>query len=502
MSIELIRRFEPILFFHKKETFFPSDAKRYLEHCELWRAKKPFADKTSWDKKLAAGKIAAAKGDEVLQPGDTYLGSPEGTTFPYLGTNSEEEYFLNPSGWTNAGGGHVSIVTPNTKNRFAALKQLADLYGSTGSIYQPLRDSRFWYHAEVFNTPRLRIVAKLAGSLPANPAPIDLNKFLDRFTEPTVICYYLFFPGHIEGLQGCESVETGPDFAGFAGEWVCVTVLLDRDEPKFLGLASRNANKNGEAGAMGRVVAKERRVGMVIHNWNEVDVVATSPDHPKLFVAKGTHSLYLKPGETVLQPITSGDPARGNCGSAEPLAATVISVAEEAGPGGPAYLGIFAAKIAAGALVAGVLGVLAGLIWSVLEDKPVFGGPFGSQAVTIPPPTPGEPQKDFPPENDNFGKIVHPRDFVPPDAGEHVPWPANETLSISGRTYSIIVDRTNNDESLRQVWFPGSEGLKGYEGRWGPRVSSDDFDRRSGMSFPPFVNMFLHALAKELSKGP
>jgi hypothetical protein len=504
MSIELIRRFEPILYFHKDETLFPSDAKRYLEHCELWRAKKPFRDKTSWGKRLSAGNIAAAK-DEVLQLGEIYLGIKEDATFPFLGTKAEEELFLNPSGWTNAGGGHETVVTSSTKNRFAALKRLADLYGSsTGStpiVDLALRGSRFWYHAEVFSASHLRIIAKTPDLLSNQPSPIDLNKLLDRFTEPTAICYYLFFPGHIEGLQGCESVETGPDFASFVGEWACITILLDRDEPKFLGLASRNANKNGEAGALGRVRDKDDRVGMVIHNWDEVNVVATSPDHPKLFVAKGTHSLYLKPGQTVLQPMTPGDPARANCGSAEPLAATVIDIGKEAGRGGDVYLGIFAAKIAAGILVAGVLGAVVSLIWSILEDKPVLGQPFGSPAVTIPPPTPGEPQKDFPPEDGHFGKIVHPRDFVPPDGSptNRVPWPAGETLPIGGRTYSIIVDRRNMNEALRQVWFPGSAGFKGYEGRWGPRVSPDDFDRRSGMRFPPFVNMFLHALSKHLS---
>jgi hypothetical protein len=505
MSIELIRRFEPILYFHKEEIFFPSDAKRYLEHCELWRAKKPFRDKTSWGKRLSAGKIAAAKGEEDLQPGDIYLGIMEGTTFPFLGTNAEEQLFLNPSGWTNAGGEHETVVTPSTKNQFAALQRLADLYGRSTPITIPvLRDSRFWYHAEVFDALRLRTIANEPHEpLPGEPSPIDLNKLLDRdqFRESTAICYYLFFPGHIEGLQGCESLETGKNFAGFAGEWACVTVLLDRDDqPKFLGLASRNANKNGEAAALGRVMDKDGRVGMVIHNWDEVNVVATSPDHVKLFVAKGTHSIYLKPGQTVLQPMTPGDPARGNCGLAEPLAATVIGSATEAESGG--YIGIFLAKIAAGALVAGVLGALASLIWSLLEDKRAISGSFGTAPITIPPPTPGEPQQDFPPEDGAFGKIVHPPDFVPPDANPSngVPWPDRETLQISGRTYSIIVDRTNNDEAIRQVWFPGSEGLKGYEGRWGPRVSPDDFDRRSGMSFPPFVNMFLHALAKELSK--
>ena len=34
----LVQRFEPLLHFHKDERFFPSDAKRYMEHSELWSA--------------------------------------------------------------------------------------------------------------------------------------------------------------------------------------------------------------------------------------------------------------------------------------------------------------------------------------------------------------------------------------------------------------------------------------------------------------------------------
>ena len=34
----LARRFEPVLFFHPSELFFPSNAKNYVEQCALWRA--------------------------------------------------------------------------------------------------------------------------------------------------------------------------------------------------------------------------------------------------------------------------------------------------------------------------------------------------------------------------------------------------------------------------------------------------------------------------------
>jgi len=44
----LAKQFEPILFFSANERFFPADAKRYVEHCALWRAQAPFDVKDSW----------------------------------------------------------------------------------------------------------------------------------------------------------------------------------------------------------------------------------------------------------------------------------------------------------------------------------------------------------------------------------------------------------------------------------------------------------------------
>ena len=46
--VDLVRRFEPILYFNRLNPFFPSDAKRYVEHCALWRAVVPFDAKDSW----------------------------------------------------------------------------------------------------------------------------------------------------------------------------------------------------------------------------------------------------------------------------------------------------------------------------------------------------------------------------------------------------------------------------------------------------------------------
>ena len=498
MANELIRKFEPILYFHKDETFFPSDAKRYMEHCHLWRAEKPFDDRSSWGGKgtpfprkamIGSGRIAAAQ-NEVQQPGqpdDTYIGEQQDLQFPFYSADNEER-FLDLSGWEASDGAPSHLVSQATKNSHTHLASLAQLYNHQTASQPALKASRFWYHAEEFNADRLRqLVADQKFT------DIDLKTLLSpgfKFKEPHIICYYLFFPGHIEGLQGCEDTETGPKFGSFAGEWACIAILLDRNapsqqfEPKYVGLASRNA-------ADAPTLDDESRVGMIVHDWKEAKVFPGALTHLRLFVAKGTHSLYLKPGQRPLQPQKANDPSIANCGAAEKL--VDIDTGGKAGKGG-----IYTLKVALGIVALSGLGLVGGLIWSILEDEPTTGT-FGTH---IPAPQPSAEQKDFPPEDGDFGLIIHPPDFVPPDssAANQVKWPASESTVINNRTYSIIVDRTSPEETKRQVWLPGLGDFRGYSGRWGPRVSGDPFTRRAGMRFPPFLQMYLIALTKFLSK--
>ena len=72
-TAELAKRFEPILYFHAAEKFFPSNAKRYIEMCALWRAQSQFDVKDSWGGKGASFPrapiidykgIAAIKGEQ------------------------------------------------------------------------------------------------------------------------------------------------------------------------------------------------------------------------------------------------------------------------------------------------------------------------------------------------------------------------------------------------------------------------------------------------------
>jgi hypothetical protein len=107
-----------------------------------------------------------------------------------------------------------------------------------------------------------------------------------------------------------------------------------------------------------------------------------------------------------------------------------------------------------------------------------------------------------------FGKVIHPFGLDPPDVNldaEKIPWPkmtseADLTITTNGRRYSLLVDRVNPDPKKRQIWWPPPDrNGRGFSGRWGPRVTDDPKDRRSGMAFPDYWEMFLSALAKKLS---
>jgi hypothetical protein len=83
-QIQLIRDYEPALFFlgtpggAGAERFFPSDAKRYLEHASLWRAKTPFATRADWGTPVVdAGKLGARAGEA-----DVFLGERDASGVP------------------------------------------------------------------------------------------------------------------------------------------------------------------------------------------------------------------------------------------------------------------------------------------------------------------------------------------------------------------------------------------------------------------------------------
>ncbi len=149
-----------------------------------------------------------------------------------------EERFLELGGWLDKTNAPQPGVTQASQNPYANREFVAQAY----EINQELRDSKFWYHSELYETERLeRLLPKTDDS-----ERLASAGFLHSLKNPALLCYYLFFPAHDEPLGGgCINIEAR-EYAGFGGEWACIAVLLERTsrgmtpiEPKFLGLSSR-----------------------------------------------------------------------------------------------------------------------------------------------------------------------------------------------------------------------------------------------------------------------
>jgi hypothetical protein len=448
-QIKLIRDFEPILFFHggdanvPAERFFPSDAKRYLEHCALWKARDPFLTRADWGTPLVeAGKLGAIDGEAPV-----FLGkkTPVGV-FEFLETPSDQESFLDLAGWKPTG-------TPfPPADCYADLDRLAELYQTDTD----LRDSQFWYHAEFFDPSRLRLLFDVARN---QGGPDFMQLFAPRLsepaflTDPALICYYLFFPGHEEGLAGCQGIPEAMNFGSFAGEWACVAVLFNRPlsggpySPTHVGLTQRNVG-------IIKFRDTEIRSGMRIFPWSAMHPYAT---HPRFVVASGSHGLYL-PGEVpkTVAPLTQVDSSAGSCGLAE----LPIWTAEPAFGIPPAQLFTILApgKVAAGAASGSMLGplgtmwgALAGFIWAIAETVEQSDRPDTLFSPSL------SPTVDF---VSTAGKIVHPVGMLPPEADENraVEWKSKDAHQVEGRRYDSTVDGT------AQIIWPGDGGpdIKGF----------------------------------------
>ncbi len=484
-QVQLIRDFEPVLFFfggdatRPEERFFPSDAKRYLERCALWKATTPFLTPSDWGNNpvVDAGKLGALPNE-----GDVFLGKglPNGP-FEFLVTSNEQECFLDLAGWRAPGSPFPAA------NRYANLDRIAELYRTD----EALKKSEFWYHAEFFDDVRLRRLfdeADATGDTEIQFSELLSGQFL---TGPALICYYLFYPGHDEGID-CPYIDQATEFGSFAGDWTAVVILLDRPSPseeyapKLIGLSNRNPGLIKFGG-------KEVRTGMRVLPWSAAEVLEKT--HPRLAVARGSHALYLTTEQpSVVGPLTAEDPGVRSCGESEAPAGEIPPLPEEDTViddifGVVKGIFIMVAKIAAGAGLGSVfgpvgaaLGGAAGLVAGALENA------SGLDVVGVLPAV--GPTKDA--ITTTSGKVVHPKGLRPPDvdASRAVEWQGDDQPDIAGRHYSTIVDRET------QILWPGDPDFKGYTGRWGPRMESDPQTRRAGMRFPNFWLIFFEQLVR------
>jgi hypothetical protein len=191
---DIVRAFEPILYFADGERFFPSDCKRYLERCALWNAVDPFDQSASWRRDspgAAPGPILEHRQvSGRLDETGTFLGEVQGGALPFLFASGKSDGFLEVTGWSDG-----ASPSPARESRFAGLDQLEKLYNSTapGEGDAFLSNSRFWYHAEVFDAVRLRLL--MTGS---NAPPLFREIIPDPFAGRgrTAVALLLFlFPG-------------------------------------------------------------------------------------------------------------------------------------------------------------------------------------------------------------------------------------------------------------------------------------------------------------------
>jgi hypothetical protein len=470
-QVQLIRDYEPALFFFGypgeagAERFFPSDAKRYIEHAALYLAKKPFATRSDW----GAPVVEADQLRANEQEGGVFLGKQDGSGHPlYLETPPDQECFLEVSGW-------------KSDDQHADLDRLAARYADANPTTPGpnLNKSQFWYHAEFFDAGRLH---RLFDDADPTHTLTQFNQlFGSVVTDPALICYYLFYPGHEESLPGCAGFETARDYGSFAGDWSCIALLLDRANPtaayvpKWVGLTNRNI------GAIRLDTnSPEVRTGMRLLPWSAMQTFGGN--HPRFQVAKGSHGLYL-PGEAIppVQPLTSDDLAAGHCGGAAPIVNSIDEIQVT-------FPYIPAAKIVAGANTGGIfgpvgaaLGAAAGVLWSIAELSPVTVNDsyLPTTAPTVDTVSPS-------------GLVIHPVGVRPAevDPSRAMEWRSADNVQIDGRRYDFTVDR-----ATQVLWGIDPDG-RGYTGRWGPDVAADQQTRRAGMKFPKFWYLFFDALVR------
>jgi hypothetical protein len=483
----LARRFEPVLFFHTQEKFFPSDAKRYVEHCALWKAEAPFDSKHLWGGKglpfdrapvIDYGQIQAAVGE-----GGTLLGAGGNTP-----DSADEERFLDLAGWKDKAGNVEPKVTQQSKNTYSNRTEIEKRYNNAdgqGGV-KKLRESRFWYHAELFDNARLKTM------LATVTAP-DLVTSLGQFKNAALLNYYLFYPAHEEGILFCTNIEA-TEFACHGGAWACVSVLLERDGtteatpyyPSLIGYTGKPLpNWPAKAFDDGDLA---RRLVMKVSKFSDAK---TEGEHPRLFVAAGTHSLYLQPGTVSIEYAPGRDPHK--CGLFETPQPAPPPPDKGSGiyTGHPAAdLGLFWVKIIAGSAVGGALGAAAGLVWAIAEAA---SSDYGLNVVGT---APYQPTPDATGQPGN-ARVVKPKGLAVPDAGANPEeWQSTQGLALDDRRYDFLVDRE------RQKWWPSEFEMGGaFDGRWGPRVDTDPFGRRAGMRFPPFWRMFFLAVENGKNAG-
>jgi hypothetical protein len=474
---KLVRQYEPILFLDPAEQFVPVDAKRYLEHCRLWSTVPAMVpdEREHWglayNSKFPRHPWTEA-GDIVGRPDEN--GAFIGAQVNRLFSKGGGEFCLELGGWRDLAGVHTAAVDTNTVNTYADGAQVAGLYAQVPE----LDASKFWYHAEVFDAARLR---QLLGTV-AEPGLLSI---LVQMHNPTLLCYYMFFPFHDQHGQdqGCEGSVRDQLVGSCGGDWACYAVLLEQPdgsanpEPAYIGLTGEQIwlKDRSPIPLLAHHFDDDNRINLNVMKWSDA-TVATDSGHPRIHVAPGSHALATTAGaitgyafEFFTRPVLCSE-------------FDSESVIPDLTPSELETAAMLIAKLGFGPI---------GWVYAAIEFELAREAADGP--VTYP--LPHLRDTDYPAAG--AGLTIKPKDVNVPDAGaKTADWRSRNGLVVNNKRYDSIVDRTqqqfwppepNNGSALQpQGWFSG---------RWGPRVETDPLSRRVGQHFPDFWKMFFLAIA-------
>ena len=119
--------------------------------------------------------------------------------------------------------------------------------------------------------------------------------------NPTLLCYYMFFPFHEQHGpdQGCEDKPKDQLVGSCGGDWTCVAVLLEESvaggelEPTYIGLTGEQIwlPDRHDLGLpyLAHHFDDDKRINLNVVKWSDA-TVATELGHPRVHVAPGSHA--------------------------------------------------------------------------------------------------------------------------------------------------------------------------------------------------------------------
>jgi hypothetical protein len=195
----------------------------------------------------------------------------------------------------------------------------------------------------------------------------DLVKVYDTLQNAALLNYYFFHPAHEESLAGCTNTE-GVEFGCFAGQWGCLSLLLERADansgyrPSYIGTSARLL---AAPSMMAQAADDDDTAKRTVMTVNAFSKATLNDGHPRIFVAKGSHALYLAPGSYAVAYPNESHP--NFCGGFEGIPPPPAQPETHLADNPLAAQGLFWAKVAAGSSLLGALGAAAGAIWGIVE---------------------------------------------------------------------------------------------------------------------------------------